>query len=153
MKVKLNEQPVMTVYRRILNKDKLVYLLVGPKPIRLPGLHGGRSRIAYVGTTRKGKHRIAASAAYRAEEIFEKRGLRKLDVHVVTCRSTQGLTSWQYLEKAILAVFHERYGRIPVCNQKGDSYRWNQKLEKLFGHQRILNIVMQFDAKEGQLTS
>jgi hypothetical protein len=71
MIVSLKRKPAMTVHRRILEKDKVVYLLVGPRPIKY---ENGSSKIAYIGTTKKGADRMATSAAHRAEEIMEMRG-------------------------------------------------------------------------------
>src|SRR3989338_4692713 len=106
MKVHLGSKPVMTVHRRILKKKKLVYLLVGPKPVHYAD---GKSRIVYIGTTSKGASRIAKSAAFRAEQILAQRGFRKMEVFVVTCQGKGGLKSWVLLERALLTAFRSLY--------------------------------------------
>jgi hypothetical protein len=143
MKTHLSQKPVMTVHRRILKKDKLVYLLVGPKPVRY---QDGKSRIVYIGTTSRGAGRIASSAAHRAEEILETRGFRLMDVHVVSCKSRPGLKSWRYLEQALLAEFRTYYQELPRCNKQGKKLRWNDKLDRFFRRKAIDKILTQFDA-------
>lgn len=143
MTVSLKKKPVMTVYRRILEKDKLVYLLVGPKSIKRKN---GRSKIAYIGTTKKGAHRMAESAAYRAQEIMERRGFRSVDVYVVSCKSRPGLKAWEHLEDALLAEFRAIYFELPLCNDQGKKLRFTKRLGRLFKRERINKILMQFDA-------
>ena len=131
----------MTVHRLILKKRKIVYLLVGPKPFKYKG---GRSRIVYIGTTKKGAHRIASSAAYRAEEILANRGFRAMDVHIVSCGSRPGLKSWSYLERALLAQFKAIYLELPMCNKQSGK-RYDDKLRKLFKQTRIEQILIKFE--------
>jgi hypothetical protein len=69
----------ITVYRRALKHRKLVYILAARKPLRYKD---GRSRILYIGTTKKGIGQIAASVAHRSKTILKQRGVRALDVHM-----------------------------------------------------------------------
>jgi len=133
----------MTVQRAIIKKKKFVYLLVGPVPTKY---RDGKSRIVYIGMTRKGTSRIASSVANRAEEILETRGFRKMDVHVVSCGKTPGLKSWQYLEKALLAEFRGYYQELPRFNKQGKKLRWNRKLSSMFKRSAIETILMHFNA-------
>lgn len=142
MKVTLIPDEAMTVHRRILRKDKLVYLLVAPKPQKYPE---GKSSIVYIGTTKKGAKRIATSAAHRAEEILQLWGIKYMNVHVVACSAVQGLRTWVHLEKALIAEFRSNYFRIPLCNKKGKKYRWDDRLDKLFRRKTIHKILMKFD--------
>jgi len=142
MKVSLSKKSVMSVNRHILKNDRLVYLLVGPKPVRY---HDGRSRIVYIGTTKKGADRIAASAAHRAEEILAMHGFRQMDVFVASSKSKQGLKSWRHLEHALLAEFRITYLDLPRCNAQGKKLEWTEKLDKLFRCKTIDRILMQFD--------
>lgn len=142
MKVSLSKKPVMTVNRHILKKDRLVYLLVGPKPVRY---RDGKSRIVYIGTTKKGADRIAASAAYRAEDILDMHGFRYMDVHVVSCKSKQGLKGWRYLEEALLAQFRVNYLDLPRFNVQGNKLKFSDKLESLFRRKAIDRVLMHFD--------
>lgn len=133
----------MTVHRRIIRKNKIVYLLVAGRPTKY---RDGKSRIVYIGMTSKGTSRIASSMAHRAEEILETRGFRKMDIHVVSCEARSGLKSWHYLEKALLAEFRSYYQDLPRCNKQGKKLRWNQKLDKMFRRKAIANILMHFNA-------
>lgn len=143
MVVSLKKKPAMTVHRRILEKDKLVYLLVGPKPIKY---ENGKSKIAYIETTEKGADRMATSAAYRAQEIMEIRGFRSIDVYMASCKSRPGLKTWEYLEDALLAEFRTNYFELPKCNDQGKKLRWTKRLARLFRRERINKILMHFDA-------
>ncbi|MBI1955966.1 MAG: hypothetical protein HYS38_06190 [Acidobacteria bacterium] len=143
MRVNLSSMTAMTVHRRILKKDKVVYLLVGPKRIKYKR---GRSRIAYIGTTKKGAKRIASSVAYRAEEILAHWGFRQMDVYIVSCTSVPGLKSWRYLERALLAEFLALYQRLPKCNRQGINLRYDGKLERLFKRKTIDQILMRFES-------
>ena len=90
MRVSVNRKPAMTVYRRALKHRKLVYVLAARKPLRY---RNGRSRVLYIGTTKKGISRIAASVAHRSKTILKQRGVREMDVHVVSCEKRSGLKS------------------------------------------------------------
>jgi hypothetical protein len=143
VKVHLSERPAMTVHRRIIKKNKLVYLLVGPRPIKYTD---GKSRIVYIGTTSKGAKRIASSIAHKAGEVLETRGFRTMDAYVVSCGATPGLKSWRYLEKALLAEFRARYHELPRCNKQGKKLRWNDKLERFFRRKAINNVLAHFSS-------
>lgn len=151
MKVHLEKKPVMAIHRRILKKDRVVYFLVAPMPQEYAG---GRSRIVYIGTTKKGARRIASSAAYRAQELLEQRGFRKFYVFVMSCKGRPGLKkTWIHLERACLAEFRSQYHEPPRCNTQGKKLRFTKKLKKLFRHDTINNHIMHFDSsnKENQL--
>lgn len=141
MRVSLSPKPAMTVHRLILRKSKVVYLLVGLKPFKY---HGGKSRIVYIGTTKKGADRIASSAAYRAEEILANRGFRAMDVYIVSCGSRPGLKSWSYLERALLAEFKALYQELPMCNKQGGK-RYDDRLRKWFKQTTIEKILIKFE--------
>lgn len=142
MKVHLSKKSAMTVHRRIIKRDKLVYLLVGPCPVKY---RDGKSTIVYIGTTSKGAKRIASSIAHRAGEILETRGFRTMDAYVVSCAATPGLKSWLYLEKALLAEFRSRYHELPRCNTQGKKLRWNNKLDRFFRRRAINKVLEHFD--------
>lgn len=144
MKVHLASKPAMIVHRRILTKDRIVYLLVGRKPFKY---HGGKSRIAYIGTSKRGARRIASSAAYRADEVFSKWGSREMDVFIVTSQAKPGLKSWGYLERALLALFVSRYHQLPFCNKQGKKYKFDERLQKLFKYRALYDILTEFDGK------
>jgi len=143
VKVHLNARPAMTIHRRIIKKNKLVYLLVGPRPIKY---RDGKSTIVYIGMTSKGAKRIASSVAHRAGEVLETRGFRSMNAYVVSCGATPGLKSWRYLERALLAEFRSRYHELPRCNKQGKKLRWNDKLERFFRRKAIDKVLAHFDS-------
>jgi hypothetical protein len=143
MKVQIDSKSAMTVYRRILTKNRIVYLLVGKKTFKYKG---GRSRIAYIGTSKRGAKRIASSAAERAEKMFSRWGSKEMQVYIVSCDAKPGLQSWKYLERALLAQFLSYYQQLPFCNIHGRKYKFDEKLQKMFKHRRIYKIVGRFDA-------
>jgi hypothetical protein len=139
----VRKRSAMMLHRDILKRKKVVYLVIAPKLVRYKF---GRSRIAYIGTTRKGADRVAPSAAYRAQEVFDRRGFRELDVHLVSCKGKPGkATWWKVLEGALLACFFREYMELPLCNKRGPR-RFSRAMSRFFRKERIEKIVRQFDA-------
>jgi hypothetical protein len=142
MRVSVNLKPAMTVYRRALRHRKLSYVLAAKKPLRY---RNGRSRILYIGTTKKGISRIAASVAHRSKKILKQRGVREMDVHVVSCESRPGLKSWALLERALVAQFRSRYWQVPLCNTQLKNKRSSEHLDKLFKPRALGKILNVFE--------
>lgn len=132
---------VMTVHRRIMDRDRIVYLLTVPKPIRY---RSGRTRIVYIGTTRRGVSRIAASVAARATDAFDGDGRHRVEVYVLACTPTPGLDSWRLLERALISEFRARHHDLPACNAQGKSFRWNDQLQRYFRRDRIRKLLESF---------
>ena len=114
--VRLHKSPALTVRRTDVKSDRLVYVIVACKPQRY---RWGRSCVVYVGTTKSGLGRIAASAAYRAKKVLRLLGVRQFEVRVVTCQKKPSVRTWRLLERALLLRFREKYGDVPACNQHG----------------------------------
>jgi len=143
MKANLSKRAPMVLHRDILKRNTLVYLVVAPKPIRRKN---GRSRIAYIGTTQKGVSRMALSAAFRAQEVFDRKSFQKLEVCVVSSKGRPGrIAWWKILERALLAKFFERYHEFPLCNRKG-ARNWKSGWSRFIREDRMRKIVGQFDA-------
>jgi len=145
MKVHLATKFAMIVHRRILTKDRIVYLLVGKKSFKYKT---GRSRIAYIGTSKRGAKRIASSAAANAEEMFSKHGSKEMHVFIASSTGRSGLATWELLERAFLAEFLNNYKELPFCNKQGKKYKFTDELDKLFRQKRIRELLMTFDASE-----
>jgi hypothetical protein len=143
MRVSVNRKPAMTVYRRALKRRKLVYVLAARKPLKY---RDGRSRILYIGTTKKGISRIASSVAHRSKKILRQRGVREMDVHVVSCEARPGLKSWGLLERALVAQFRTRYFEVPLCNTQLKNKRSNEHLEELFKPRALKKILSIFES-------
>jgi hypothetical protein len=135
----------MMVHRRILKKRKVVYLLTAASAVKY---RGGRSRVVYIGTTKKGVGRIAGSAAWRAEDIMSRRGLKELHVFVVSCSSRPGVPTWEWLEDALLAAFRAEYEQLPICNSQGKKKKWNDELDRMFKRRAIEKVLKEFDASK-----
>jgi hypothetical protein len=142
MRVSVNRKPAMTVYRRALKHRKFVYVLAARKPLRY---RNGRSRVLYIGTTKKGISRIAASVAHRSKTILKQRGVREMDVHVVSCEKRSGLKSWTLLERALVAQFRSRYWNVPLCNMQLKNKRSSAHLDKLFKPRALEKILSIFE--------
>ena len=118
--VTLKKKPAMQVTRVSVGKKKLVYVLVAQKPLKY---RYGRSRVAYIGTTKRGMARIAQSVAARAEDVLNLYGVREFQVRILTCAPRAGVDTWVKLERALLLVFREKYGALPKCNMAGKNMR------------------------------
>ena len=63
------KKSLLTLTRSYQWTDEMVYILAANKYLKY---NNGRSRIIYIGTTKKGAHRPAASAVNKASEVFYK---------------------------------------------------------------------------------
>lgn len=118
--VSLKREPALQASRVVLGNLKLVYVLVTDKPLKYPT---GKSRIAYIGTTRNGVARIAQSVAARSDSILRLAGVTMFQARVVTCRPRQNVKMWHKLERALLIAFRDAYGAVPMCNSKGSKLK------------------------------
>jgi hypothetical protein len=135
--VSLKSKYAMQVTRISIGKKKLVYLILVKKALRY---HWGRSRIAYIGTTKRGVGRIAQSAAARAETILGLHGVRDFVVRVLTCPPRPNVKSWVKLERALLFIFRQKYGALPKCNTQGKNMRERDEF-KYFRRDRLEQIL------------
>ena len=124
LKVKWQLKPAIIIDRTAFHDSKLVYVARANKRIRYPW---GRSKIAYIGTTKKGARRIASSAAYRGENLLYEFGIKNLEFNVVTCGKVPGVGTWKKLERALLIRFRERFGAIPKANNSGQKTHWKDE--------------------------
>ena len=135
--VSLPTDDAMHVTRVSLGKDRLVYVIRTRKRLKYGN---NRSRIAYIGTTKKGLSRIASSVAYHANRVLNRPGVKTLTVAVLTCRKRKHVRTWFRLERALLVKFCQLYGSVPACNTKGSKMKpkgvWN-----LFSEARIRRII------------
>ena len=114
--IRLTPDEAFSVNRIGIGQSKLVYFIIADKKI---DYDEGRSRIAYIGTTKNGGSRVASSAAYRAEEVLRRRGIYQIHTRIITCRPRQRVKTWRKLESACLLAFRERFGEVPLCNVHG----------------------------------
>lgn len=134
--VSLKRGNAMQVTRVSIGKKRLVYVIVTKNPLRYPW---GRSRIAYIGTTKKGMIRIAHSIAIKSQEVLRLHGVRECFARILTCPPRPNVKTWAKLERALLIVFRHKYGALPKCNKQGKhikargefAYFTRYRLEKL----------------------
>jgi hypothetical protein len=120
LKIKSNDQPAVTITRAAIQANKLVYIARANKGYRYPW---GKSRIMYIGTTKVGANRIAASAATKAKDLLGRWGIRALEFHTVHSSKRQNVETWRELERALLVTFRETFGIVPLLNKQGRNMR------------------------------
>lgn len=135
--ISLKTHPALVARRVILNDEKLVYVLVASKGLKYGN---ARSRIAYIGTTKKGGSRVAGSVSYRASSILGLHGVTEFEARIITCRPRQRVKMWLKLERALLLGFREMYGVVPKCNIHGKGFVENDEF-KYFARARIKVIL------------
>lgn len=135
--VSLKREHAVSVTRVAIGNEKLAYVLVADKRLVYKS---GRSRIAYIGTTKRGIARIAQSVAARAEDIVGLHGVKSFHARVVTCKPRQHVKTWFRLERALLVAFRERFGEVPKCNAKGRKMTEDGVFD-LFAKSRINSVI------------
>jgi hypothetical protein len=136
LKVKTSKHALLTLTRSRQWTDKMVYILAANKYHKYKN---GQSRILYIGTTKKGADRPAASAVNKASEAFKVRGVRTIDVHIVTCSPRKALQTWRRLESALLNVFRNKYFELPKYNKVRPT-----AVEGLFSPKVLDKIISKF---------
>jgi hypothetical protein len=131
--------PAMTVFKTRYWKSRMVYVLRADKAIRYKR---ARSRIVYIGETRRGTRRPAGSAASKAMRTFGVLpGIRRIDVHPLTFRGIQSLRMWEILERDLLATFKATHGEIPFYNRQGKGKKCSVDRIKYFRKSRLEKVI------------
>jgi hypothetical protein len=138
LNVILKRDEAITVDKISLDNHKLAYVICADRKLRY---NGGRSRIAYIGTTVNGIDRFAQSAAYHSDTIFDLGRIYRFRVFVVTCTTRQHVDTWKRLERALLITFKEMYGEIPNGNTHGKHFKWTATDERYFRKARLRTVV------------
>jgi len=137
LNVMVKWQPAMTVTRVSVSRHKLCYVV---KANRVVPYRKGRSRIVYIGTTKRGITRLASSAATRAPAILARHGITSFDVHVVTSTPRQHIKTWWKLERALLLTFRDLYGVVPLFNSHGKKMRERDEFG-YFAKARLKHVI------------
>ena len=135
--VSLRPGHAMEVTRVSVGKKRLVYLILAEKPLKYSW---GRSRVAYIGTTKKGMGRIAQSVAARAKDVLGLYGIRRFHVRILTCAPRPNVETWKKLERAMLLVFRHKYREVPKCNKIGKNTRFRDE-GKYFRLDRLEHLL------------
>jgi len=135
--ISVKREPALHATRITLGRLKLVYVLLADKRLQYAK---GKSKIAYIGTTKHGLRRVARSVAVRTDDILALPGVRSLDARVVTCQPRQRVKSWLVLERALLLKFREMYGSPPRCNKHGKRIKERDEFD-YFRSKRIQEVI------------
>jgi hypothetical protein len=136
-RISLKKREAMVVDRVSIGKLKLAYMICADRKIKYKD---GRSRIVYIGTTKKGINRFSQSAATRFDSVFQLKKIDRFMVYIVTCTPRQHVKTWHKLERALLLVFKEMFGTVPECNSHGKNYSWRGE-DLLFARSRLETII------------
>jgi hypothetical protein len=127
----------ITITRDAFKAERLVYIGCANKKIKYSL---DRSRIAYIGTTKKGAQRVAASAVWKGADVLFEHGINYLEFHIVTCTKRQNVETWKKLETALIIRFRELFGDPPRGNDKGKKKKWTD--EQQYFTQSALDAVL-----------
>ena len=106
----LKGAPALVATRISLKHDKLCYVLIVNKKL---SYRKGRSRNAYIGTTKDGMNRVAGSVAFRARTILKLHGITSFEARIVASRPRQHVRTWLRLEGSLITAFRARFGELP----------------------------------------
>lgn len=132
-----NPRFIMSAERVNLEDRRFVYVISAGNKLSYPL---GHSRIAYIGATKTGSDHILQSAAARADTILDLDGVRRFEVHIVSCQHRQNVKTWVRLERAMLLEFRLLYGEVPICNVHGGRMRETGEFD-IFSRERISNLI------------
>ena len=135
--ISISSKPAVTIHRRANTNKRLVYVAVANKPHKY--IHG-RSHVLYIGSTKKGASRIAASAAAKARELLTAFGVKELQFFTVSCRERQHVRTWMKLERGLLLVFREKFGTVPIGNTHGKKMKFTDEM-KFFTRGRLSAVL------------
>jgi len=138
--IRIGARPAITITREATRSHRLVYIAKANRALKYPF---DRSKIVYIGTTRKGVGRIAASASQQARRRLDVHGVKSLEFFVVTCKPLQRLRTWSKLESALLITFKREFGAVPVGNTMGKNRRWRDELE-YFTERRLQSVIRRY---------
>jgi hypothetical protein len=144
LKIKSSKTSLLIITRSPQWIDKMVYVLALAEN-KFWKYRNGRSRIIYIGTTKKGAGRPAASAVNKASQAFGKlRGVKTIEVHIATCLPHRKQKTWKHLESALLDTFRNNYHELPYYNKV------RPRLKKgLFVSNGLYKFINKFDRSRG----
>ena len=125
LSIKISTKPAVIIHRRANTNKRLVYVAVANKSHRYPY---GRSHVVYIGSTKRGAFRVAASAAAKARELLTKYGVKELQFFTVSCRRRPHVKTWMKLERGLLLTFRETFGNVPIGNKQGKKMKRTDEL-------------------------
>lgn len=137
----LSKKPAITITRVAVKENKLVYIACANKPLKYKY---GKSKIAYIGTTKKGSHRIAVSAAKKAELLLTEYGVKHLDFFVVVSSKRSNVSTWRALESSLILTFRDINGVVPKANIMGSKMNRDKK-SRLYRNTNLEKIIKELE--------
>lgn len=144
--IQTTSKPAIKITRTAFDSTELCYVAVANKAIKY---QLGASKIVYIGTTKSGADRIAASAAAKAGEMLGIHGVTHLEFFVVTSSKKSSVKTWHKLERGLLLTFKDVFGEPPKCNKVGKGMKWTDELE-YFTEARLRSVIEKY-SKPGPL--
>jgi hypothetical protein len=121
----------------------MVYVVLANRPAHYVG---GKSRVVYIGTTKKGEGRPASNAAKKSLDAFEElHGTKSTQVVILITQKRQNVETWALLESALLVVFKSLYGDLPHFNKRLERFRRVEQVEEYFREKRLRKILRGFE--------
>jgi len=143
LRVTYRWDPAMKVHRSSLWTKRMVYVLIANRAIKYLN---GRSRVIYIGTTKRGERRPASSAASKSIQAFaELRGVKWTEVHLLSSERRPNTETWRLLESALLIVFRSLYGKLPYFNKRLDDFRKLEQVDDYFRSKNLIKILRGFE--------
>jgi hypothetical protein len=140
LKMKCSKALLTLTRSRQWDQKRMAYILVANKTYKTKS--GLRSRVIYIGTTKRGAGRPAASAVNKASQIFYNEwGVKTIEVYIVTCRGRQAMPTWKRLEAALIHAFWNIHHQIPEYNKKKPDH-----VEGIFGQKALEKIIRNLPA-------
>jgi len=142
LKAKCSNGPLLAITRSRQWKKHLVYILSANKWYKYRSRK--RSHIIYIGTTGKGGTRPATSAVDKASQVFYRlRGVKTVEVHLVTCAGKKATPTWKRLESALLHAFEQRHYQLPKFNKQRPAF--DEQTDIPFNQQALQKIIARFE--------
>ncbi len=141
LSVSLKNESAMTISKPAIGLQKLAYILCADQSRRYSNK---KSRIVYIGTTKKGANRISASIACKGMEALGKRRIKEVTAHIVQCGCRPGLETWKKLEAALLLVFRREYGENPKLNYQKSNIGI-ERVRQIFSEEKLRKILATYD--------
>ncbi len=138
----IGKEPCLIINRGAFHDNKLVYVLLANRRVRYKP-YDLRSRIVYIGTTKRGADRFAVSAVERGRDVLFRHGIHQIKVYTVTCQGARGVKTWRKLEDAFLYNFREYYGCKPLLNKQCGPRR-KEDVATCFQESKIEKIIKHF---------
>ena len=81
----------------------------------------------------------------KASDAFsELRGVKRIEVHLATCRGRRRMKTWEHLESALLATFTGLHFRLPIYNKRKGSVDFMEDI-RFFREKALKKLLLRFE--------